>query len=87
MNTIDAIKGKIQKLYESDPHIHVNVSKNRPKVVIRNQPAVITGVYRNVFQIEECSSGTPKRYTLQYTDVYIGQVEILEILDERSYDD
>ena len=84
MNTIDTIKSKIEERYRHDPHVHVNVSKNRPKIVVCNQPAVITGVYRNVFQIEECSNGSPRRHTLQYTDVYIGQVEILEISDKES---
>ncbi len=79
METVDSIKQKITALFESDPHIHVSICMTRPKLVVEDAPAVITAVYRNVFQVEECNDGVPKRHTLQYTDVYIRQVRIAEL--------
>lgn len=52
-----------------------------PKVSVRNEPAVIVGMYPNFFQIEERESGYPRRHTLQYNDVLMGRVEILELQD------
>ncbi len=83
METVDSIKKKIAALYESDPHIHISICMTRPKLVVEAAPAVITAVYRNVFQVEECSDGMPKRHTLQYADVYIRQIRIAELALEE----
>jgi uncharacterized protein Veg len=38
------------------------------------------GVYKNIFQVEECDGGNAaKRHTFQYRDVLIGQVAIEEL--------
>ena len=80
MNYIEQIKSGIEKLYKANPNIHISVIKRHPKVVVNVMPAKIVGVYRNIFQVEECEDGkTPKRYTHQYTDVLIGQVKIEEL--------
>ena len=52
MTAVDEIKNKIQRLFHTDPIIHIDVSMNRPKIRIANQEARIKGVYSNVFQIE-----------------------------------
>lgn len=82
MDRIDHIKNEIRRLYETDPMIHVSVKMTHPKVVVKESPARIVGVYRNIFQIEQQDDGRPHRYTLQYTDILIGQVTIAE-LDDR----
>ncbi len=79
MTSLDIIKSKIQKLYKTNPNIHINVAMTRPKVELKNEPVVIKGVYPHVFQIEEQSSGFLRRYTLQYTDVLLHQIDILEL--------
>lgn len=79
MNSLEIIKAHLQKLYETQPNVHINVTMNKPKVRIVNEPVVLTGCYRNIFQIEEYSCGYPKCYTLQYTDILTKQVEILEL--------
>lgn len=81
--TIETIKKDIERLYKTAPHIHVNVTMRHPKVSVRNEPAQITGLYPNFFQIEERESGYPRRHTLQYNDVLIGRVEILELTQEK----
>lgn len=79
MNTIDYIKKEIKALYEGQQKIHVNVTISHPKIDLKNDPAKITGVYSNIFRIEEYSSGTPASHTLKYTDLLTKQIEIDEI--------
>ena len=79
MDQLGYIKNEIEKLYHTNPNIHISVKLTRPKIIVEGTPAVITGVYKNIFQIEECDSGRPIRHTFQYGDVLIGHVEIREI--------
>lgn len=79
MNSLDVIKMKIQKLYKTNPRIHINVVLSNPRVNLRNEQVVITGVYPHIFQIEAQSGPEPRAYTLQYSDVLIGRIEILEL--------
>ncbi len=73
------IRQKIRKLYETNPNVHMDVTLTRPKLVMFNAPAKITGVYSNIFEIEEGTSGLVKSHSLQYADVLIGRVTILEM--------
>ena len=77
--TIQTIRKDIRNLFETDPHIHVNVTMRHPKVSVQNGPAVIKGVYPNIFQIEENENGYVRCHPVQYNDVLIGRVEILEL--------
>lgn len=77
MMTIEEIRLAVQRLFERDPVIHVDVSVNRPKIRIEDQEARITGIYRNIFQIE----AEGKNYTLQYADVLMGSVKISELAE------
>jgi uncharacterized protein Veg len=79
MNSLDIIKAKMQKLYKTNRNIHINVAITSPKVNLKNEPVVIKGVYPHIFQIEEKSSGSPKTHTLQYTDVLLHHIEIVEL--------
>jgi len=79
MNSLDIIKAKIQKLYKTNPKIHINVAITSPKVNLKNAPVVIKGVYPHIFQIEEKSSDSPKTHTLQYTEVLLHNIEIIEL--------
>lgn len=60
------------------PSIRIKVSLRRPKLHLDNVPVVITGVYRHIFQVEEASSGQPKRHALQYADVLTHDIELLD---------
>ena len=79
MDHLDYIKSGIEKLYKTDPNIHISVKFARPKVAVDGTPAVITGVYRNIFQIEENDNGRSVRHSFQYGDVLIGHVVIQEL--------
>ena len=79
MDRLDYIKKEITRLYQTNPNIHISVRLTRPKVIVEGTPAVITGIYRHIFQIEENDSGRPTRHTFQYADVLIGQVSIAEL--------
>lgn len=79
MTTMEIIKNKIGELYKTNPNIHINVSMIHPKIQLQNEEVVIKGVYSHIFQIEEYSTGSPKSYTLQYSDVLIKHIEIAEL--------
>lgn len=77
--SMDTLKKRIKHLYETNPHIHVNVKLTHPKIHLENVPATIKGVYPNIFTVTENSSGREHSHTLMYTDVLIGNIEILEL--------
>ena len=80
MDSMDYIKSGIEKLFKTNPNIHISVSKTHPKVIVDASPAKIVGVYKNIFQVEECEGGKmPTRHTFQYGDILIGQVVIDEL--------
>ena len=76
---LEQIREKVQYLFETAPQIHMNVSITHPKVELQNAPAVIIGVYRNVFRIEETSTGIVRTHTLQYADMVTDRIKILEM--------
>jgi len=75
---LEQIRQRILERYLSDPNIRINVSLRQPRLHLNNVPVKITGVYRHIFQIEEVSSGPPKRHALQYTDVLTHDIELLD---------
>ncbi len=79
MDNLERIRRGIEKLYKTNPNVHVSVRSTRPRVVVEETSAVITGVYRNIFQIEENDSGRPVRHTVQYGEVLTGRVTIAEL--------
>ncbi|MBQ4072857.1 MAG: hypothetical protein IJD50_03975 [Clostridia bacterium] len=76
---INFIKSEIQKLYETNPNVNISIKKTQPKALTQSTPAVINGVYRNIFQIEKNYNGHPCRQTFQYADVLSGNVIIKEL--------
>lgn len=84
MNETEKIRAKIKKLYETNPHIHLNMTVQHPGVTLTNTPATITGVYSHIFQIESDEIDILKRYTVQYSEVLMGKVEIVEIKKGKS---
>ena len=76
---LQQIRQRISERYRRDPNIRVNVSLRQPKLHLNDVPAKITGVYRHIFQVEETSSGQPKRHALQYADVLTHNIELLDL--------
>ena len=79
MSSVQRIREQIRHLYQSNPHIHIDISLTSPKINFSNDAVTITGVYPHIFQIEEYTSGKPKQHTLQYTEVIIGKIIIKEL--------
>ncbi len=79
MEPLEKIKQQVKTLYETAPEIHMDVALSRPRLTLQNAAATITGVYPHIFQITESSSGAPKSHTLQYTDILIGSIKIVEL--------
>lgn len=84
MSTLEIIREKIRHLYETNPEVHLNVVLDNPRTVLKNTPAKIVGVYPYIFRIEENTSGKPRMHTLQYSDVLIKNIVILELTPERA---
>ena len=76
---LQQIRQRISERYLGDPNIRINVSLRQPRLHLNNVPVKITGVYRHIFQVEEDSSGKPKRHALQYADVLTRDIELLDI--------
>lgn len=76
---LQQIRQRISDRYRSDPNIRINVSLRQPKLRLNDVPVKITGVYRHIFQVEEDSSGQPKRHALQYADVLTHDIELLDL--------
>lgn len=76
---LQQIRQHISERYRSNPNIRINVSLRQPRLHLNNVPVKITGVYRHIFQVEEDSSGQPKRHALQYADVLTHDIELLDI--------
>ena len=76
---LQQIRQRISERYLSDPTIRINVSLRQPRLHLRDVPVRITGVYRHIFQVEEDSSGQPKRHALQYADVLTHDIELLNL--------
>ncbi len=79
MNTLDYVKKEIKLFYDNGQEIHVNISISHPRVELTNNPAKITGVYSNLFRIEEYSKGTPITHTVKYSELLTKQIEITEL--------
>jgi len=79
MKSIESIKSQIQRLYETNPNVHVNIKLKHPRITVNGTAAVITGVYRNLFRIVEHDCGYARTHSIQYAEVLIGQVVIAEL--------
>lgn len=84
MNSLTAVKQRVSNLFKTHPNVHVNVSRNHPKVQLTNHPVTITGVYPNIFQLEDCSGDRPTTYVVQYVELMMGHVEIIELIQKQT---
>ncbi len=83
MSSTEIVRAQIKRLYETNPDIHITLSLSQPKLALNKAEAKITGVYKQLFQIEEYSEGKPQRHALQYIDVLINRVVISELENGR----
>ena len=79
ISEVNMIRKKIQALYNAGGQVHINMIQSNPKRNLKNISVQIKGIYPHLFLIEELNNGTPKTYTVPYTDVLVRQVEILEL--------
>lgn len=79
MSQLDLIREDVKKLYKTNPHIHMDVSITSPKISLKNAEATITRVFPHIFQISEESNGYVRKHTIQYADILINHIKILEM--------
>ena len=82
MNSLTAIKQGINYLFKTHPNVHVNVSLTQPKIHLMNHPVTITGVYPNIFQLEDRTGECPSSHIVQYVELMMGNVEIKELMQK-----
>ncbi len=90
LSSLTDIRRKVQFLYKTHPNVHVNVQVRYPRTSRQNLagiPVVIKGVFPNVFQIEDTSSGIPKLYMHQYNEIATKEIEIIEMENLAISDD
>ena len=76
---IEYIKKSLETLYKTNPNIHISIQFPRPRIVVEETPAVLVGVYKNIFQVEEKGCKFPTRHSFQYGDILVGHVKISEL--------
>lgn len=76
--SIQQIKQQIETLAREGKTVSVRVSLTRPKIRLENVAVKVIGAYANIFRIEAVGCTPPKYYSLQYTDVLIGQIVFTE---------
>lgn len=84
LSSLTDIRNKVQFLYRTHPNVHVNVHVRHPRMprqTLTDLPVVIKGVFPNVFQIEDTSTGIPKLYMHQYNEIATKEIEIIELED------
>ena len=79
MNTLNAIKARVQTLYRTNPNIHMNVTIPDGKIHLKKHPVTITSVYPNIFSVEDRTTDPASTHIVQYVELTMGYVEILEL--------
>ena len=79
MDSFEYIRQKVKRLYETEPVIHINMKASHSRTARQEITAVIKGVYKSFFQIEDCDVKHPTRLTVQYNDLLTGQAVIREL--------
>lgn len=75
---VQKVRLQIKRRYETNPKMRINVALTQPKLHLEDVEVTITGVFSHIFQIEETDSGKPLRHTLQYSDILLHHIEILD---------
>ena len=79
ISCMQQIRQRIQQQYRENPNVHVNVSLAHPRLRLKNVEATIIGAYAHIFQLEENQTGQKRRHTLQYADVLLHHIDILDM--------
>ncbi len=77
--TTETIKAKLEELLKTNPNINISLRFQSPRLTVENSPAVLKGVYRYIFQVEENTGRLPRVHSIKYTDVLVGRVKIQEL--------
>ncbi len=77
--TLDEIKRKAEILCKANETVYISGSITSPRMTFDKEPSKIKSVHKNIFRIEENSTGSPKIHTFQYTDIITKQIIIDKI--------
>jgi len=79
MNSLKAIKQGVNHLFKTHPQVHMNVNISHDKLHLKKHPVTITAVYPNIFRIEDRTGNDIRQHTIQYVELMMGHVEIVEL--------
>lgn len=79
MTTLSLIKSQVMYLFKTNPQVHIDISSRSDRKHITNVPAVITGVYPNIFTARLKENNTEKDCIFQYVDLLTHTMEIKEL--------
>ena len=74
---INIIKNKISKLYNDNSVIHITINVKRKNA--KNKEAIITGIYKNFFNVKMKGNLYDEELSISYIDLLIGNISINEI--------
>lgn len=79
MRSLANIKSQVQTLFRTKPNIHMNETIPGSKIHLKKHPVTITAVYPNIFQVEDRTTDIPTTHTVQYVELMMGHIEIIEL--------
>lgn len=81
MTTLSHIRSHIMYLFKTNPEVHIDISNRRDRKHLTDVPAVITGVYPNIFTAKISENDVEKKYAFQYGDLLTNNMEIKELTE------
>lgn len=75
---LENIRNRLNTLKEENSEITIDIYSQRPKIIVESGKALIKGVYRNFFTLEEYSIGVKREHSFQFQDVASGVIKIHE---------
>jgi len=79
MVTEEAAHIWILRRKKENPHVHISYHSNYPKIAMMNEPAVISGVYAHLFELEYMLDGRRQVKAHTYADLICKRLEIAEM--------
>lgn len=82
IQSLDALRERIQKMQKSKETIHVSLNNSHPKVSLIDVPAVVKYASAQIFWIERTDHKQLFCNSFQYADLMTGRIQIRELTGE-----
>ncbi len=75
---LNEIKEELESIYMQSKLIHVSIHNRRNKVI--DAPSKILGIYQRFLCVESKVNRYTEKFTINFTDIMIGNVTIKELI-------